>query len=53
MFLNQMRGLRQKEKEGKKKNFKVALPPCPKQSIHSLSHLFAVLKFATVVSLFS
>lgn len=49
MFLNQMRGLRQKEKEGKK-IFKV---PPPENTIHPLNNLFAILEFATTVSQFS
>lgn len=52
MFLNQMRGLRQKGKGGKKKkNFEVSPPP-PKP-LHPLNHLFAILKFAATVSPFS
>lgn len=44
MFLNQMRGLRQKKKKGEH----FYLPPPPKYSVHPFNHLFAILKFATI-----
>lgn len=53
MFLNQMRGLRQKEKEGKK-NFKaLPSPPPPENTIHPLNHPFAFLEIATTIFQFS